>query len=104
MTVSRFEGREAGIDANIGGRLIDTKTQARNFDSGIMEREEVCEGELGGRHGGLGVRIIVCFSICFAFVGSLKFSWQRPMVRTDVSTNIESMVEYSRGEILLVVD
>lgn len=96
MTVSRFEGREAGIYADIGGRLIDTKTKARNLDSGIMEREEVCEGELGWRHGGLGVRIIVCFSMCFAFVGSLEFGWQRPVVRTDVSTNTESMVEYGR--------
>lgn len=72
MTISRFEGCETGIDANVCRRLVDAETEAGDFDSGIMERKQVCEGELGLRHGAFGVGIIVCFGVCSAFVCCLK--------------------------------
>ena len=50
-----------------------------------MERKEVREGELGGRHVGLGVGVVICFSFCSAFVRSLRLGGQRPVVRMDVS-------------------
>lgn len=59
--------------------------QAGNFDWGVVERKEICEGELGVRHGGLGVGMVVCFSICSAFVRGLKLGGQWPVVRMDVS-------------------
>lgn len=49
-----------------------------------MERKEVREGELGGRHVGLGVGVVICFSFCSAFVRSLRLGGQRPVVRMDV--------------------
>ena len=51
MTVSRLDGCEAGVDADIGRRLVDAETETRNFDGGIGERKEVCDGEGGGRLG-----------------------------------------------------
>ena len=86
MTVPRFEGCEAGFDANIGRRLVDAEAEARYFDGRIGEREEVCDGKLGGRHVGFGV--VVFFSCCSAFVGGLEFSGQWLVVRMDVSAGV----------------
>lgn len=72
MTVSRSECCEAGVDADVGRGFPYAETQAGNLDSGIWEREEVCDGELGGRHGSLGMGIVICFSFCFAFVCGLE--------------------------------
>lgn len=85
MTVSRLEGCEAGVYADVGRGLIDAKTEAGNLDRRVGERKEVGEGELGGRHSGLGVRVVVFFSFCSAFVGRLELGGQWPMVRMDVS-------------------
>lgn len=32
MAVSRFEGCEAGINADVGRRLVNAETKAGNFD------------------------------------------------------------------------
>ena len=74
MTVARFEGCEAGIQADVGWRLVNSETEARDFDRGVRQRKEVGEGELGGRHGGLGLglRIVECFSFSFALGCGLK--------------------------------
>lgn len=94
MTVSGLEGCEAGIYADVGRRLVDAETEAGNFDSGVGEREEVCEGEFGGRHGGLGVGLgaVECFRVCFAFVRCLVLGGQRAVVGMDVSTVLESVI------------
>ena len=88
MTVSRLECCQARIDADVGRRLVDAKTEAGNLDSRIRERKKICDGELGGRHGGLGIGIgigvVVCFSCCSAFVCGLKLGRQRLMVRMNV--------------------
>ncbi len=83
MTVSRLDGCEAGVDADIGRRLVDAETEARNFDGGIGERKEVCDGE--GRGKRLGFRFVVCFSFCSAFVCRLKLGRQGLVVRRNVS-------------------
>lgn len=85
MAVSRFERCEARIDADVGRRLVDAKTETGDLDSGIVERKEVCKGEFGGRHGRLGVGIVECFSFCSAFVRGLILSGQRAVVRMDMS-------------------
>ena len=38
VTVSRFEGCEAGVDADVGRRLVDAETEAGNLDRGVGER------------------------------------------------------------------
>ena len=88
MTVSEFEGSEAGIHADVRWRLVDAETESGNFDCGVVERKEVCEGNLGGRHDRLGVRIVVCFSFRSAFVRGLELGGQGPVVRMDVSTEL----------------
>ena len=74
MTIARFESRETGVYADVGWRLVNAETEAGNFDGGVRQRKEVCEGELGRRHGGLGLGlgVVVCFSVCFAFVCGLE--------------------------------
>ena len=39
MTVSSFQGSEAGFDADVGRRLVDAETKAWNLDCGSWERE-----------------------------------------------------------------
>lgn len=87
MTVARLEGCEAGVYADVGWRLVNSETEAGNFNRGVRQRKEVGEGELGGRHCGLGLglRVVVCFSFSFAFVCGLKLGGQRLMVRMNVS-------------------
>ena len=96
MTISRSEGRETGRNADVGGRLVDSKTEAGNFDGGIVERKEVCESELGGRHGGLGGRIVVCFSVCSTFIGCLELGGQRSVVRMDVPRMLRQCLNRER--------
>ena len=88
MTVSVFEGSEAGIHADVRWRLVDAETESGNFDCGVVERKEVCEGNLGGRHDRLGVRFVVRFSFRSAFVRGLELGGQGPVVRMDVSTEL----------------
>lgn len=72
MTIARFESCETGVYADVGWGLVNAEAEAGDFDRGIGERKEVCEGELRRRHGGLGLGIVVCFSVLFAFVCGLK--------------------------------
>lgn len=91
MTVSRLEGCEAGIYAYVGRGLIDAETEAGNLDCGVMERKEVGECELGGRHGGYGVGVIVVFvNFCSSFFGGLELGRQGPVVGMDVSRVMQS--------------
>ena len=92
MTIAGFEGREARFQAHIGWRLVDAKTEAGNFDSGVVERKEISEGELGGRRGGLRVRTVVCLSLCFALFRGLELGGQRLMVRMKVSGMLGQLV------------
>ena len=85
VAVSGLEGCEARLDAEVGGGLIDAKTKAGNLDGGVGEREEICQGEFGGRHGGGGLGIVICFSVCSAFICGLELGGQRLVVRMDMS-------------------
>lgn len=85
MTVASFESCKARLDADVGRRLVDAETEAGNLDGGVGEREEVCDGELGGGHIGLGIGSVVCFSFRSAFVCRLELGGQRLVVRMDVS-------------------
>ena len=98
MTVSRLKGCKAGVYADAGRRLIYAQAELGNFDCRVKKREEVCEGELGGRHGGLGVGIVVCFGFCSAFVCSLKLGGQGSVIRMDVSTTPSQRL--GRGKLL----
>ena len=82
MTVASCE---AGLDADVGRGLVDAETETGNLGSGVGEREEVCDGELGGGHVGLRIGLIVCFSFCSAFVCRLELGGQRLVMRMDMS-------------------
>lgn len=62
-----------------------------------MERKEVGECELGGRHGGYGVGVIVVFvNFCSSFFGGLELGRQGPVVGMDLSRVMQSYLLDSR--------
>lgn len=91
MAVARADGGEAGIDADVGGGLVDAEAEAGDAERGGVEGESVCQGKFGGRHAcsgrGFGRcrRVVVCFCGGVALWCRLVFGGEGFVVGMEVS-------------------